>query len=399
MSGSFEKSALILLDRMVSNRLFIRMRKNPVFQRETLGAAILRVRSGRATSRTTLAKELGISPSTIGLYVDQLIAEKFLNESGLNQGPMGRPRRILSTRAAAGWFAGVEFHAQRVQAVGVNFSGQVEASVTQALPAEVNADLVIRTILSSVARLAETMSGRLLSIGLGVPGLVDPLAGVGLHYAFIPDWNQIPVSKKISAKLGVPAILQNNLRAIALAERWFGAGHDLNDYVILGPRSGFGIAMVHRGSLIEGAHHGAGEVGRWPWPLGDGKGQELHHVLSAPATWRRLAGVGPREKLPEDLRAALVDLAEVRGAAWDDVCVDFAKVIGCLQLITDTEVFILHGPLTALGDRFCESIVQTARAMMPALAHAPLKVMPSTLGDDAGALGAASLAMEAWAPP
>ena len=102
------------------------MRKNPIVQRETLGAAVLQVRSGRATSRTTLAKALGISPSTTGLYVDHLIAEKYLNESGLNQGPMGRPRRILSTQAEAGWFAGLEFNAQRIQAVGVDFSGSLK---------------------------------------------------------------------------------------------------------------------------------------------------------------------------------------------------------------------------------------------------------------------------------
>ena len=78
------------------------MRRNLVFHREVLGAAILHVRSGQAVSRTTLAKKLGISPSTTGLYVDQLIADGYLSESGLNQGAMGRPQRILQTQAAAG---------------------------------------------------------------------------------------------------------------------------------------------------------------------------------------------------------------------------------------------------------------------------------------------------------
>lgn len=376
------------------------MRKNPVFQQETLGAAILQVRSGRATSRTTLAKALGISPSTIGLYVDQLIAEKFLNESGLNQGPMGRPRRVLTTRPEAGWFAGVEFNAERVQAVGVDFSGQKTTAVAHPLSAEVSAEQVLQAIFSTVATLAKSMEGALLAVGLGVPGLVDAQAGVGLYYAFIPDWKQIPVVAKITEKLKVPVILENNLRAIALAERWFGIGHELNDYIILGPRSGFGIAMMHGGKLIEGANHAAGEVGRWPWPLGGAKGksQELHHALSAPATWRRLAGVGPKAKLPQDLRSALAELAELQGDVWDEVCTDFARVIGCIQLITDTGVFILHGPLTALGARFSDDIVRAAQQLMHALSEVPFKVMPSSLGDDAGALGAASLAMEAWVP-
>jgi predicted NBD/HSP70 family sugar kinase len=376
------------------------MRKNPIFQRETLGAAVLQVRSGRATSRTTLAKVLGISPSTTGLYVDQLIADHYLNESGLNQGPMGRPRRLLTTRAEAGWFAGVEFNAQRIQAVGVDFSGNVKETVSQMLPVGVMAEQVIKSILDCVSRLATSMPGPLLSVGLGVPGLVDAQAGMSLFYAFIPDWKQVPLVAEIGSCLKVPVILQNNLRAIALAERWFGLGHDLNDYVILGPRSGFGVAMVQDGRLIEGAHHAAGEVGRWPWPLGGSAegGRELHHVLNAPETWRRLAGVGPGEKLPEDLRAALAALADVAGPEWDAVCLDFARVIGCLQIMTDTAVFILHGPLTMLGERFCEAITESAYALMPALSGAGMKIVPSTLGDNAGALGAASLAMESWSP-
>jgi predicted NBD/HSP70 family sugar kinase len=376
------------------------MRKNPIVQRETLGAAVLQIRSGRATSRTTLAKALGISPSTTGLYVDHLIAEKYLNESGLNQGPMGRPRRILSTQAEAGWFAGLEFNAQRIQAVGVDFSGSLKMTVELPLPADVMADQVLKSILSCVTKMAEMMHGPLLSVGLGVPGLVDAHAGLGLYYAFIPDWNQVPVADKIGSKLKVPVILQNNLRAIALAERWFGLGHGLNDYVILGPRSGFGVAMVQDGRLIEGSHHVAGEIGRWPWPLmaGLGDGKELHHALSAPSTWRRLAGVDERAKLPEDLRAGLAAVADSAGPEWDAVCADYARVIGLLHMIIDTGVFILHGPLTMLGERFCQSITDTAYALMPALRGGGLKVVPSTLGDNAGALGAASLAMEAWSP-
>ena len=373
------------------------MRKNPIVQRETLGAAVLQVRSGRATSRTTLAKVLGISPSTTGLYVDHLIAERYLSESGLIQGPMGRPRRLLSTQADAGWFAGLEFNAQRIQAVGVDFSGSVQMTLEVPLPADVMAEQVIKSILTCVARLAEAMRGPLLAVGLGVPGLVDARAGVGLYYAFIPDWKQVPVVEKIGAKLNVPVILQNNLRAIAVAERWFGLGHGLSDYVILGPRSGFGVAMVQGGRLIEGSHHVAGEIGRWPWPL-TGSGQELHHALSAPATWRRLSGEDGRTKPPEDLRAALVTVADAAGPEWEAVCADYARVIGLLQMIIDTGVFILHGPLTVLGERFCRAIADAACVQMPALSDGGLKVVPSTLGDDAGALGAASLAMEAWSP-
>lgn len=332
------------------------------------------------------------------MYVDRLIAEGFLDESGVNQGPMGRPRRTLKTMPKAGWFAGVEFHAQRVQTVGIDFSGKAGAAVTRLLPEDVTAEIVIKVILACVERLAESMNGPLLMVGLGAPGLVDPKEGVGLLYAFIPDWVKVPVCRLIGEKLGVPVILQNNLRAIAIAERWFGVGHDVTNYVILGPRSGFGIAMVQDGKLVEGARHAAGEVGRWPLAGNAEKGRELHHTMSAPAVWRRLAGVSETAKLPDDLRSGVAEFANVRSTEWNSICLEFARVIVCLQFLTDTEVFILHGPLTGLGEHFCESIILHMRSLAPSLAECPLRLIPSSLGDDAGALGAASLAMEAWNP-
>lgn len=376
------------------------MRRNLVFHREVLGAAILHVRSGQAVSRTTLAKKLGISPSTTGLYVDQLIADGYLNESGLNQGAMGRPQRILQTQAGAGWFAGIEFNASRMQAAAVDFSGKKTAAVSRMLPERVTANQVLQEMIDCVLTLQPSMGSALLSLGVGVPGLVNPQTGMGLHYAFIQDWNDIPVVQHIGDHFGVRVIVQNNLRAIALAERWFGLGHDLNDFAIIGPRSGFGMALVKDGRLVDGAHHVAGEMGRWPWPLGSESrsNRQLQHEMSATAVWRRLTHAHPDAALPADLRGALSAYERSESQEWQSVCRDFANVLGCVQFLIDAELYILHGPLTVLGERFCQQIVTQAHQRFPALAGNPLRLVPSGLGDDAGALGAAGLAMESWHP-
>jgi predicted NBD/HSP70 family sugar kinase len=222
---------------------------------------------------------------------------------------------------------------------------------------------------------------------------------VGARYAFIPDWQNVPIAAALRERFEAPVTVENNLRAIALAERWFGGGRDLEDYIVLGPRSGFGVAIVQGGRLMRGAHFAAGEMGHWPWPAGaGGAGGELHDALSAPAVWRRLAGVTSRARLPEDLRVALAKFSAAEGGAWAEIIGDYARAISCLQLIFDTECFFLHGPLTSLGDRFCAEVVAAVRTTASGLAESGLRIVPSTLGDDAGALGAASLAMESWAP-
>lgn len=363
-----------------------------------MGAAILHVRSGRAVSRSSLASALGLAPSTAGLYVDQLINDGYVNEAGLERGMVGRPKRTLTTAARAGWFAGVEFNAERVQAVRVDFAGKLVGSEASRLPEDADAKSVLQAINGAVASLAKISKQPLLAVGVGAPGVVDSGTGVSTGYAFIPDWERVAVGDAVRKRFGISVMVENNLRAIALAERWFGGGRDLGDYVILGPRSGFGVALVQGGRVLRGAHHAAGEIGHWLWGMCGTGTSELQDGLSAPKVWRRLAGVGERARLPEDLRAALSALAHENGAARNEIVTDYARVVGCLQVLLDMEVYFLHGPLTALGQRFCGEVEGATRNLFPTLKNSAFRIIPSSLGDDAGALGAASLAMESWAP-
>lgn len=373
------------------------MRTKPTDQSALLASILLNLRSQRASSRSTLAKANGLSPSTVGIYVDHLIALGYVNESGLEQGPMGRPKRKLNLIPDAGWFAGVEFNAERIQAVRVDFSGHTTASVIKPLPAEVTTQFVIDQIRAAILELSSLSAGKMLALGIGVPGLVDPVAGVALRYSFISDWKNVPLVETLETHFPTHVTLENNLRAIALAERWFGAGHELDNYVILGPRRGFGLAMMKNGQLIRGANDAAGEIGNWVWPLG-GEGGELHDVLSAPAVWRRLSGETAQTPLPQDLHSALAALAKAEGANRRQVINDFGRIIGMLHLLLNAQAYFLHGPLTALGPRFCEEIAEEAVRLMPSLKNTPPPILASGLGDAAGALGAASLAMESWTP-
>jgi predicted NBD/HSP70 family sugar kinase len=370
---------------------------NPDDLRQNLAQSIANVRSQRATSRRNLADVMRLSPTTAGFYVDHLIELGYLRESGLEQGLKGRPKRCLSTVAEAGWFAGIEFNAERVQGVRVDFSGRLAFGGMRPLPEDADTKMVMTEIKELIKMLNRRASGPLLGIGLGAPGVVDPKRGIGVYYTFVHDWREIPVQAELNKRFKVPVTLENNLRAIALAERWFGGAKELSDYLILGPRSGFGIAIVSDGKVLGGARNAAGEVGLWPWP-GRSSHTQLHDHLSSPSVWRRLKGASSQTRLPADLRAALTVYEHSTSEAWHKVVLDYAQVLASLQLLLDTTTCFLHGPLNALGDRFCHAIGTAMVQMAPSLQNQPLALIPSKLGDDAGALGAASLAMEAWSP-
>lgn len=355
------------------------------------------IRHGRNTSRGLLAEELGISPSTMGLHVDELIAQGFLEESGLEHGAVGRPKRLLRLLPGAGWFAGVEFTGGRMQAERLNFAGEREKSHVVSLPKDIRAPELLEMIRSCIATLHEGATGPLLAIGIGSPGFIDSKEGHVVYSEFLADWSDIPLAAEIRRHFDVTVAVENNLHVIALAERWFGDGRDADDYVIVRARNGFGLGIIKEGRLLSGAHHGAGEIGLWPWPLT--KNQDfVHHALSARTIWQRLSGVAKEVEPPDNLTTALRAFADATGPAWEEAVESYARVLGLTQLLIDTRIFFLHGPLAALSQRFCDDIVTKAHQMIPQLSHSPLHLVPSTLGREAGALGAAGLAMEAWDP-
>lgn len=366
--------------------------------RQYLSRSILLIRGGRALCRRDLAGHLGISPTTAGFYVDELIRRGLVKENGLDQGTAGRPRRRIDTVAAAGWFAGIEFHAERLRTVAIDFTGQRRGGVRSVISEASRAEDVLDLGARAIRELGKSSGGKLLGIGFAAPGIVDSRRGVALTYAFLPDWREVPVAERLAATFRVPVTLENNLRVIALAERWFGGAKNLADYVVLGPRSGFGVAVVQGGRLLRGAHEQAGEIGFWPWPCDRG-GRWLHDSLTSRAVWHRLSGKGPRARPPGDLHAALAAFAEGTNEGRREVVADFARVLAMLHWLLDPGTFFLHGPLTALGERFCGEINEAASALVPGDWNRVPELKPTVLDDEAGALGAASLAMEGWVPP
>jgi predicted NBD/HSP70 family sugar kinase len=247
-----------------------------------------------------------------------------------------------------------------------------------------------------VSELHAGATGPFFGMGVGSPGLVNAAEGMVVYSQFQPDWQQVPLARELRRRLRTRVTVENNLHVITMAERWFGEGRDEDDFVVVRARLGFGLGIVKGGKLLAGAHHATGEVGMLPWPLEGGQ-RQVHEAFSARSVWQKLSGK-PDATPPDDLRAALTALAGSHGEAWDEVVTDYARLLGITQLVLDSRRYFLHGPLAALGTRFCDEVMKRSLELVPALAHSPIQLSPTTLGRDAGALGAASLAMEAWNP-
>jgi len=385
-------------------------------------AVILKqVRAHPGISRIALARRLQIAPSTVGSYTGRLISEGFLAESEKTDFEAGRPPTALRLNPDGGQFIGVDFEARNIMAMAVDFSDKP----LKHAHSEIHKSDTVRDIVSKIERaIADVLPdnhGRLLAIGIGVPGLVDPAKGMAVYYKYIERWKEVPLAAPLAKRLGVPVYLENNVRSMALAELWFGQGRGLSDWLCLGIRSGIGVGIVASGQLQHGADYRAGEIGRWLCPASSlpaarffatGKttaSLELQEVSSARAILGALERARQaKEKSLLFVRNQPLTFADVERAAHqrDGLTVRVLEVaaeglgwaVGQLALILNPSRVILAGPLTLLGDTLLQPLRERAQQLLRASGAEAPTIVNSTMGEYSGALGAAALAVHEWKP-
>ena len=377
------------------------------------------VRARPGISRVALARRLQLAPSTVGNYVSRLITEGFLAESEPSGTAAGRPPTALRLDAGGGQFIGVDFEARNIMAMAVDFSDRPLKHSHKEIHKSDSAAEIIKKIEQAIIEVLPDKSAKLLAIGVGVPGLVDPVNGIAIHYKYINQWQNIALAAPLARRFGVPVYLENNVRSMALAELWFGHGRGLKDWICIGIRSGIGVGIVAGGQLQHGADYRAGEIGRWLYPglpraaakffeLPASGRMELQEIASVRAIAAALERARHKEKSLLSARNGALSFPDVvqASAQRDRLTVEMVKVaadalgwaVAQLALALNPSHVILAGPLALLGEtllnplrRRAEEILRNASGSVPAIIN-------STMGEYSGAVGAAALAVDVWKP-
>ncbi|HWF17691.1 MAG TPA: ROK family transcriptional regulator [Verrucomicrobiae bacterium] len=396
-------------------------------QMASLESEILkRVRARPGFSRVALARQLQIAPSTVGNYVGRLISEGFLSESPAvpenGEVEAGRPATALRLNPDGGHFVGVDFEARNIMAMSVDFSDTPIKHVHDQIEETDTIAQILRKIETAIASVLPDHQSKLLAIGIGVPGLVDPINGVAIEYKYIHNWRNVQLTEPMAEKFGVPVYLENTIRSMALAEMWFGQGRGERDFLCVGIRSGIGAGIIAGGQLQCGSAHRAGEIGRWrfPWPKtsmtrfftnnGTANAEvELQEVGSVRAILVALERA--REAMMKTMLSAhplplkfadVVRAAQQRDALTTQILAVAAETLGQavsqLVLTLNPSKVILAGPLTLLGDTLLHPLRHRAEELLQASGADLPAIVNSTMGEYSGALGAAALGVHEWKP-
>ncbi|NQU39841.1 MAG: ROK family protein [Lentisphaerae bacterium] len=379
------------------------------------------IRAAGGLSRIELSHALTLSPTTIGAYVDRLLHEGILIEGERAATGVGRPRTSIALNPVAGQFIGVDFYADEILAVAMDFAQNVVAQTRHPIRRTDTAHDVVNAIVRAIEEVLPAKLLRLLGIGIGSPGPVDRSKGTAREYRYIKGFQNVPLVSPIAERFDVPVYIENTANAMALAELWFGQGRSLNSFACLSVRSGIGAGIVVNRQLYSGLSDGAGEIGFWRCPVYRATShgslrpiqksgpRELEEIASVRAIHDSLAhaiAAGRRSALGDRSRSLnaehIVDAYLAHDRLTRSVINAAAGSLGWaiahLSFCLAPEQVILAGPLASLGDDFLNSIAQVSRACFAATGLPPPSIAMSALGPYSGALGAAALVVDQWKP-
>jgi predicted NBD/HSP70 family sugar kinase len=222
-------------------------------------------------SRLEIGRLTGLSQAKVTKTVRPLIESGYVTvgEHAEHAFP-GRPVRPLSVVPRSMLAIGVKVNADEIFAVTVSLGNEVLGSTRRRLKSH-DPDSTIAAIVESVTTLIDQLGDEaecLAGIGVSVSGDIDTSTGT-VRDSPLLDWNRVPLGSRLAEQLGLPITVENDVRALAKAEHWFGVGSDAESFAIITIGAGIGCGIYVNGDVVVGAHGVAGEIGHLPLASSD----------------------------------------------------------------------------------------------------------------------------------
>lgn len=264
-------------------------------------------------ARVEIARRLSLSATTVTQVTRHLVDEGVIREVDQAPSSGGRPPILLGLVGEAAQAVGAKIAADHLAFVRSTLGGDVVEQWTEPFDAASGIDSLPERLAAAVDR-SRPAEGRLLGLGLGVPGIVD---AQGIVDAPVLGWRRLPLGPTLRKRLGIPVLADNDVNTLAVAERLYGRGRGVENFLTVTIGRGVGLGIVIGGDVYRGARGGAGEFGHVTLQPGGptclcGNRGCLEALVGDPALVRdaRAAGLLPAGLEGGDAVARLRELAD-----------------------------------------------------------------------------------------
>ena len=221
-----------------------------------------KIRLSEPLSRAQIAQETGITPPTVSSIVKELIAENLVEESILGESRGGRKPTMLLIKRNGHYVIGIDAGSNSIKGVATDLVGTILAETEIQILPHISKEYFLQTLKEVVRSIFTGIEDKekILGIGIAMHGVVDVSSGISL-YSSNSGLRDIPIKEELEKEFNVLVMVENNSRAMALGEYWFGDHEEVDSFVTINIGRGVGSGIVDNGRLFYGAQDIAGEMG------------------------------------------------------------------------------------------------------------------------------------------
>ena len=361
------------------------------------------IRTQGPISRADIVRLSTLTFPSVSRIVGELIDRDLVEEKRQRRGGMGKPPTDLELNPKSAFSIGLNLDYDEFSAALVDLSGEVLGSSRVAL-GDPDPDTTLPLMEREIGALLEqhkVPQHLLLGIGVGLPLPVQADQVTGNLPNLFAAWQDVSLASVLGGRFGCPVLLENNATAAAIAERWYGVGRDLEDFLLVFFAHGVGGGVVIGGQPHKGYRGFGGEFNCTPSPGHPaGEGKNVPHDAAHSRLMGLLKEAGVVATDGGALSAAELEaLYSAQGEGYEVVSSWLASAADALvptlvntEYLLDPEAFVFSGRLPA---ELTDALIDELRVRLdchrhPAKPHQP-QLLRGKTGQDAAAFGAATI--------
>ncbi len=361
-----------------------------------------------------LCKRLKISAPNMMSILFDMMDKNIIEKKGQGESIGGRKPDLYGVVSDSFYVVGVEMGIYKIRIALFN-ADKERLTKLEEYSIELNNEqktlnVIAETIDSFIDRSGVDRK-KLLGVGVSMPGLVDSVNGINHTYL---NYEEGPITELLEQKLGCPVFIENDAKAMALAEYRLGCAKSKKDVLVLYLDWGIGLGMILGGKLYRGTSGFAGEFSHIPMVENGelcrcGKLGCMEAVASGTTILKRAeegvkAGKTSILLVEEDVMHKFLSLKNVIKAAiegdqyaikiLDETGKDIGKGISILIQLFNPELIVLCGKLAESGELIITPIQQGINTHTMKQIRERAEIVVSDFGSDIGMFGALAVVME-----
>jgi len=285
---------------------------------------------------------------------------------------------------------GVDLGGTKIMTGAVTPEGKVVGAPVKVLTGSSDSkELIFRRITSSIEQTIASLglsADEIEGIGIGSTGPLDLTTGTILECPQLPSMHYFPLKEAVADHFGVKVVLNNDANCLILCESVFGAAAGKETVAGFTLGTGLGCALIFNRRIFSGATGTAAEI--WPSPYQSGSIEDYVCGAGVSSIYRSLTGFSKSSLEIYDMALSGNNAAL---QTWNEFGQHLAVPVAWTINLIDPDIVVIGGSVATAFRFFKNSMEENLRKWICPVPAQMTKVVPASLGDHAGFIGAACL--------